>query len=83
MEYCLALKREEIAHNTMWMKLGVIYAACMSARTAGRQSSLSMGFSRQEYRMDCHALLQWIFPTKGLNLYLLHWQADSLPLRHL
>ena len=73
MEYCLALKREEIAHNTMWMKLEVIYAVCMSARTAGRQSPLSMGFSRQEYRMDCHALLQRIFPTKGLNLHLRHW----------
>ena len=24
-----------------------------------------------------------IFPTQGLNLSLLHWQADSLPLRHL
>ena len=30
-----------------------------------------------------HALLQGIFPTQGLNpclLYLLYWQADSLPL---
>ena len=30
-----------------------------------------------------HALLQGIFLTKGSNpclLYLLHWQADSLPL---
>ena len=33
--------------------------------------------------MDCHALLQGIFPTKGLNphlLCLLHWQAGSLAL---
>ena len=33
--------------------------------------------------MDCHFLLQGIFPTKGLNLlllHLLHWQAGSLPL---
>ena len=33
--------------------------------------------------MGCHALLQEIFPTQGLNphlLYLLHWQAGSLPL---
>ena len=31
----------------------------------------------------CHALLQGIFPTQGLNprlLCLLHWQVDSLPL---
>ena len=34
----------------------------------------------------CHALLQGIFLTQGLNLpllCLLHWQVDSLPMRHL
>ena len=33
--------------------------------------------------MDCHALLQGVFPTQGLNpclLHLLHWQVDSLSL---
>ena len=33
--------------------------------------------------VDCHALLQGIFPTQGLSpslLSLLHWQASSLPL---
>ena len=33
--------------------------------------------------VGCHALLQEIFPTQGLNLCflcLLHWQAGSLPL---
>ena len=30
----------------------------------------------------CHFLLQGIFPTQGLNLCLLHWQVDSLPLSH-
>ena len=33
--------------------------------------------------VGCHALLQRIFPTQGLNpryLYLLHWQAGSLQL---
>ena len=32
--------------------------------------------------MGSHFLLQGIFPTQGLNLCLLHWQADSLPLSH-
>ena len=35
--------------------------------------------------MSCHDFLQGIFPTQGSNphlLYLLHWQADSLPLSH-
>ena len=27
----------------------------------------------------CHFLLQGIFPTKGLNPHLLHWEADSEP----
>ena len=34
--------------------------------------------------MGCHALLQGIFPTQGLNPHLfclLHWQENSLPLR--
>ena len=31
----------------------------------------------------CHFCLQGIFPTQGLNLCLLHLQADSLPLCHL
>ena len=29
--------------------------------------------------VGCHSLLQGIFPTQGLSLGLLHWQADSLP----
>ena len=33
--------------------------------------------------VGCHFLLQGIFLTQGLNLYLLHWQANSLPLCHL
>ena len=33
--------------------------------------------------MGCHFFLQGIFPIQGSNLCLLHWQADSLPLRHL
>ena len=31
-------------------------------------------------KVGCHFLLQGIFPTQGLNLSLLPWQADSLPL---
>ena len=37
------------------------------------QAPLSMGFSRQEYWSGCHALLQGIFPTQGLNPSLLHF----------
>ena len=43
-------------------------------------------FPGKNTRVGCHALLQGIFPTQGLNphlLGLLHWQVDSLPLSHL
>ena len=50
---------------------------------AACQAPLSMRLSRQEYWVGCHFLLQGIFLTQGLNPCFLHWQADSLPLRHL
>ena len=39
--------------------------------TVSHQGSLSMAFSRKEYGMGWHVLLQGIFPTQGLNLSLL------------
>ena len=47
------------------------------------QVPLSMGFSGKNTGVGCHFLLWGIFLTQGLNLSLLHWQADSLPLSHL
>ena len=40
-------------------------------------------FSGKNTGLGCHFLLQGIFPTQGLNLRLLHWQADILPLSYL
>ena len=54
--------------------------------TVACQSPLSMESSRQEYWSGLPFLLQGIISTQGLNphlLHLLHWQVDSLPLRHL
>ena len=34
-----------------------------------------MAFSKQEYWAGCRFLMQGIFPTQGLNLSLLRWQA--------
>ena len=48
--------------------------------TIACQAPLSMGFSRQEYWMGCHFLLQGIFLTQWLNpcfLHLLHWSEFS------
>ena len=44
-----------------------------------RPHGLSMGLSRQQY---CHALLQGIFLTQGLNLGLLHSRHILYHLSH-
>ena len=53
--------------------------------TVAHQAPLSMGFSRQEYWLGCHALLQGIFLTQGFGLashVSSALQTDSLPLSH-
>ena len=56
-----------------------------AAWTVAHQVLLPMEFFKQEYWCGVcyHFLLQGFFPIQGLNLRLLHWQADSLPLNHL
>ena len=39
-----------------------------------------MGFSRQQYGMGCHFLLQGILPTQGSELASPALQVDSLPI---
>ena len=59
---------------------------CVTPRTVAHQAPLSMGFSRQETGVGCHALLQGIFLTQGSHLCLLgllQWQTGSLPGHHL
>ena len=50
--------------------------------TVAHQAPLSMGFSRQESWSGCHALLQGIFPTQGLNPGLLHCRWILYQLSH-
>ena len=51
--------------------------------TVACQAPLSVGFSRQECtRVGVPFPYPGIFPTQGWNPCLLHWQVDSLPLRH-
>ena len=54
---------------------------CGASWTAAPQAPPSTGFSRQEYQVGCHFLLQGVFPTQGPTsvLCLLPWQAGSLP----
>ena len=57
------------------------YPTLATPWTVARQVPLSMGFSRPR-------ILEWVSisfsrgssPAQGLNVCLLHWQADSLPL---
>ena len=51
--------------------------------TVAHQAPLSMEFSRQEYWSELPFPTLGDLPTQGLNLCLLLWQADSLPLCHL
>ena len=69
-----------------WLLLftrSVVSGSLVTPWTVARQAPLSIGFPRQEYWSIPVFLLQGIFLTQGLNLHLLHWQADSLPLSHL
>ena len=46
------------------------------------QAAMSWDFPSKNTGVDCHVLLQGIFPNQGSNPHLLHWQVDSLPLSH-
>ena len=46
------------------------------------QAAMSWDFPSKNTGVDCHVLLQGIFPHQGSNPHLLHWQVDSLPLSH-
>ena len=50
--------------------------------TVAFQAPLSMGFSRQYTGVDCHFLLQGIFPTQGLKLGLSHCRQTLYHLSH-
>ena len=45
---------------------------CSILRTAAHQAPLFMGSPGNNTGVGCHALLQGIFPTQGLNPDLLH-----------
>ena len=50
----------------------------------GPPGSTVHGISQaRKLELSCHFLLQGMVLTQGSNSHLLHWQAGSLPLRHL
>ena len=68
----------------VWVQSRFIHVRLFaSQQTVARQASLSRWFSRKNTGEGCHAILQEIFVTQGLNphlLKLLHWQASFLSL---
>ena len=50
--------------------------------TVAHQAPVPWDFPGKNTEVNCHFLLQGIFPIQRLNPSLLHWQADSLPLSH-
>ena len=58
---------------------------CNSLRPCGLQHTRLLcpwEFPGKYTGVDCCFLLPGIFPSQGLNVHLLHWQADSLSLSH-
>ena len=64
----------------------VMYSALWPHRLQPSRFLCPWNFPGKNTGKGCHFLLQKIFLTQGSNLcllYLLNWQADSLPLHHL
>ena len=75
--------------NDLWESFGgggLVIKSCLTLATpwtVACQAPLSWDSPGKNTGVDCHALLQGIFPAQGSNphpLCLLHWQAGSLPL---
>ena len=56
---------------------------CVTLWTVTRQAPLSMDSPGRNTGAGCHALLQGIFPTQGLNLGLSHCRQILYQLSHL
>ena len=61
---------------------GSVMSSSVTSRTTAHQAPLSKRFSKQEYCMGWHSLLQGIFPTQELNLGLLHCRQILYHLSH-
>ena len=72
------------------MRCGLCVSVCVCVlnavqlfETPWTVASLSLGFPRQQYWSRLLFPPPGVLPNPGKNLCLLHWQADSLPLRYL
>ena len=80
---CIGLKKQ---YTLPYYCCCLVSKSCLTLlRTHGLQPSRLLcpwDFPGKNTGVGCHCLLQGIFLTQGLNLCLLHWQADSLPMSH-
>ena len=65
--------------HSCWACIGRVWL-CTTLWTLAQQAPQCIGFSRQEYVLDCHFLLQAIFQTQGATMTPASpaFQADSL-----
>ena len=71
------------AYDLMHAKLVQSYPTLCDLMVCSPPGSSVHGILQAKIGVGCHALLQGIFLTQGLNLCLLcllHWQAGSIPL---
>ena len=66
--------KTDLIHTKESESRSVVFSFLRPPWTVACQAPLSMEFSRQEYWMGCHFLLQGIFPTKGSNAGLLQYR---------
>ena len=81
--WSVLLDKLQVVSLFSWQLLFGCWVVSDSFATSwARQDPLSMGFPRQGYWSGLPFPSLGVFLTQGLNLQLLHWQMDSLPLSH-
>ena len=82
-QICLSVKvASNIQSNVYAQLLGRVQLFCNPMDCSPPGSSVHGIFQARIPEWVCQFLLQGILPTQGLNLCLLHWQADSSPMSH-
>ena len=79
---CVFLEAPDYEVSMLLLSSSSVVLDSVTPWAVARQAPLSMEFSRQARQSGLPFLLRGIFPTQGLNLRLLRWQADILPLSH-
>ena len=69
-------------HGLLLFSCSVVSDSFVAPWTVACQAPLYVGLPRQEYWSGLLFPSAGIFLIQGLNLNLLHWQVDSLPLSH-